>query len=277
MCFGVRDAITAARATAADGPVTAFGDLVHNERVRADLAASGVDQVRDLDAVHGRRVMITAHGVSDELAAALHQRASAVLDATCPLVRRAHTALRLLVERGAYPVVIGRPGHVEVRGLIGDYAEASVVFGPGDVARLPDRNRYGVVAQTTQPHHRVLMLVDRIRRHQPTAEVRFVDTVCGPTRDRQQAVATLARRCTVLVIVGSATSNNTRELVATARRAGVATERVNGPDDLAVDQFASDDVVGLTAGTSTPDEVFAAVEDRLRVFAGWFAMAAEST
>ncbi len=95
-----------------------------------------------------------------------------------------------LVSAGYFPVVIGQAGHVEVRGLTEDFPGAIVIGETADIAQLPEKARYGVVSQTTQPIERVRTLVAEIRRAHPRAEVRFADTVCKPTKDRQTRAAT---------------------------------------------------------------------------------------
>src|SRR6266436_7112267 len=186
MCFGVRDAIAQAVDLAEQGPLTILGELVHNPLVRERLRAQGVaegslDQTRSTS----QRVMITAHGASDSKRALWRERGFEVVDGTCPLVHHAHEQLKRLVVAGYFPVVIGKRGHVEVRGLTEDFPEACVVDLAGDVSKLPRRERYGVIAQTTQPTDRVSALLAEIRRQNPKIEVRFVDTVCKPTKDRQ--------------------------------------------------------------------------------------------
>ena len=127
-----------------------------------------------------------------------------VLQATCPLVRVAHRSVLKLVREGYYPVIIGKRDHVEVRGLTGDLGEFDVVLEDEDVFQLRPRARFGVAAQTTQPIDRVRRLVALIGRRFPASEVRFIDTVCQPTKQRQHAAVELAQRCDVIVVIGGA-------------------------------------------------------------------------
>jgi 4-hydroxy-3-methylbut-2-enyl diphosphate reductase len=162
ICFGVRDAIAQAEKLAAAGPLTILGELVHNPVVRERLSALGVEEASTQPNEPAKigKLMFTAHGVSDRVREAWRESGHSIADATCPLVRRAHTHLQALVAAGYFPVVIGRPGHVEVRGLTEDFSEAVVIEGPADLASLPPRPRYGIVSQTTQPIDRVRQLVD---------------------------------------------------------------------------------------------------------------------
>lgn len=264
ICFGVRDAIAQAEALTSEAPLTILGELVHNPIVRQRLRAQGAHEgsLHQLTANSGR-VMITAHGASDTRRNAWRNAGFDVADGTCPLVRSAHDQLRQLVLTGFFPVVIGQRGHVEVRGLTEDFPEAVVIENRADVARLPERTRYGVISQTTQPIEFAQSLVSALRERNPAAEVRFVDTICKPTKDRQTALRRLIAQVEVVVIVGGRASNNTRQLVATCLAAGRKAIHIEGPDELNPADFAGIQTVGLTAGTSTLRETVAAAQVRL--------------
>lgn len=268
MCFGVRDAIALAVKAVAGQRLTVLGELVHNESVLEDLRARGIRFCCEVDQVDTPSVMITAHGASDRRWAAARDRGLHVLDATCFLVRTAHVALATLVGEGFHPVVIGRRNHVEVRGLTEDLDAFDVILDDDDVLRLAPRGRFGIVAQTTQPVERVERLVSLIRRRFPHAEVRVADTVCAPTRQRQQAALDLARQCDTVVVIGGAQSNNTRELAATCRAHCPRVFHVQTADGLRAEWLDGARTVGITAGTSTPDAVIDLVEARVRALAG---------
>lgn len=269
MCFGVRDALRATHKASAEAPVTVLGQLVHNPVVSDHLKTLGVrdGDLDDLASADTRDVIITAHGASDRDRKAWQGAGFRVTDTTCPLVHKAHKALALVVAEGFFPVVIGKPGHVEVRGLTGDFPQAVVIEHEDDICRLPFHGRIGVVSQTTQPIDRVRELVQAIETFHPQAEVRFVDTVCQPTKDRQSALEELCRDNEVVVVVGGRNSNNTHQLVAKACQLGAVGYHVEHPADLNPDWFAGVGKVGVTAGTSTLDESVQAVMDRLHQIA----------
>ncbi len=269
MCFGVRDAIAQAVDLAEQGPLTILGELVHNPIVRERLRAQGVAEGSlDQSGATSGPVMITAHGASDAKRAALREHGFHVVDGTCPLVRHAHEQLKRLVAAGYFPVVIGKVGHVEVRGLTEDFPEACVVDFPSDILKLPRRDRYGVISQTTQPIDRVRALVAGIERLYPTSEVRYVDRVCKPTKDRQLALQQLIDVAEVIVVVGGRESNNTRQLVETCRTSDRRAFHIERSDELRFEWFDGISVVGLTAGTSTlretVDAVFRCLEEIAR-------------
>lgn len=267
MCFGVRDAIALARSAAALQPITILGELVHNQAVLDSLRRDGVRMAGSLEEVATPSAMVTAHGASQKAIGAARARGLEVVEATCPLVHHAHRELARLVAGGCHPVVIGQRGHVEVRGMTEDLAACDVVLSEEEVDALAPRERFGVVAQTTQPVAKVRALVERLRQRFPQAEVRFSDTVCQPTKQRQRAAEKLAAACDVVVVVGGANSNNTRELAKTCGLACGRIHQVQGPEELSPEWFRRGDVAGLTAGTSTPDFIIAAVLAKLEAIA----------
>jgi 4-hydroxy-3-methylbut-2-enyl diphosphate reductase len=265
LCFGVRDAINHATDLAREGPLTILGELVHNPVVREQLKRQGVQEGSLDDAQSSSpRVMITAHGASDRQRQKWKQAGYEVADATCPLVRYAHDQLKRLVESGYFPVVIGKVGHVEVRGLTEDFEQAFVFDDVDQLDQLPLHPAYGIISQTTQPIEHVGRMLQAIRLRCPTSKVQFVDTVCRPTKDRQLALRQLIEEADVIVVVGGYYSNNTRQLVQTCRKAGRTTFHVECAEQLESAWFIAAATVGLTAGTSTLPETVTAVHERLR-------------
>jgi 4-hydroxy-3-methylbut-2-enyl diphosphate reductase len=267
MCFGVRDAIALALQEASKQPLTVLGDLVHNETVLAQLRSKGIQFQNEAKSVATPRVMITAHGASDRKLAEAREHGLNVLQATCPLVHSAHRSLKTLVDNGYHPVIIGQRNHVEVRGMTEDLGECDVLLDKENVVNLRGRPRFGVVSQTTQPIEKVRLLVQMLRERFPASEVRFIDTVCQPTKQRQHAAVDLAKQCDVVVVIGGAHSNNTHELVKTCSQFCPRVHHVQTAGDLLPDWFRADDTVGITAGTSTPDLIITGIEQRLREFA----------
>jgi 4-hydroxy-3-methylbut-2-enyl diphosphate reductase len=263
MCFGVRDAIALAREESQKHPLTVLGELVHNETVLSELRARGVKIASHAGVLETEAVMITAHGASQKALKAARARAQTVLEATCPLVHVAHRAVTRLVQEGYHPVLIGKRDHVEVRGMTEDLDDFDVVLSEADVLEMKERPRFGVAAQTTQPIEHVRELVRLIRWRFPQSEVRFIDTVCQPTKQRQHAAVELAQQSDVVVVIGGAQSNNTHELVNTCRRYCAKVYHVQTVQDLCAQWFVGAQTVGLTAGTSTPDPIIDAIESWL--------------
>lgn len=275
MCFGVRDALRMAQGVAQPWQVSILGELVHNPLVNAALARQGFDvrgeqvtplMIRGVPATLRDTVLITAHGVSDRRRAALRASGKELIDTTCPLVRRAHRAAVKLAEAGYHVVVIGQRGHVEVAGLTGDLPSFTVVENVRE-ARPLGALRLGVIAQTTSFERDVEAILAALRAANPQAEMRFVDTVCQPTRQRQRALEELLGQVEVMVVVGGRHSNNTRKLVEHCLSRGVRALHVEGPGELQPALLAGAEHIGVTAGTSTLPETLAAVRAELEALA----------
>jgi 4-hydroxy-3-methylbut-2-enyl diphosphate reductase len=265
MCFGVRDALELAQAQRDPDRTTIQGELVHNEEILRRLRRRGFHmqpEARGRQLPKTPKVLVTAHGISDRERKQLEGAGHQLVDTTCPLVVHVHDTARDLQAAGYHVLVIGKPGHVEVRGIVGDLSHFHVVDDPAKVERYP-YDRLGVVCQSTFMADRARAILAAIEARNPGAEVRFVDTICEPTKQRVRAVRELSRRVRVVVVVGGRNSNNTRQLAAMCTASGCSTHHVQGPGDLRLHWFRGVRVVGLTAGTSTLPETIDDVEAAL--------------
>jgi 4-hydroxy-3-methylbut-2-en-1-yl diphosphate reductase len=256
MCFGVRDALRATQLVDDPTLVTIHGELVHNPRVASQLGKAGFRQSREDSrdaAVNTPLVLITAHGVSNAERQRLAAANRELIDTTCPLVRRAHDAAQALGAEGRHVLLVGKAGHVEVRGIVEDLDSYDVIETPDEVGSYESR-RLGIVCQTTMPPDVFRDVCARVRRRNPLADVRVIDTVCRPTKLRQLSVLDLVRRVDAVVVVGGRNSNNTRWLVKVCGEHGTPALHVESAEDLDPAWFADVRTVGLTAGTSTLDE-----------------------
>ncbi|HEX6810272.1 MAG TPA: 4-hydroxy-3-methylbut-2-enyl diphosphate reductase [Planctomycetota bacterium] len=252
MCFGVRDALSTLERVARPDEVTIHGELVHNGEVLSMLDRRGFQRSPEAarDVPQTPVVLVTAHGISARERNRLVGAGKQIVDTTCPLVQKAHELAQQLQSEGRRVVVIGRRDHVEVRGIVEDLRDPIVVGGPGDVATWPEKH-LGVVSQTTTQVAAADAIVAAIRAANPQADVLVVDTICSPTKARIAALDALLPRIDALVVVGGHDSNNTKQLVARAERAGVPTLHVESARELDAHWFLGRRVVGLTAGTST--------------------------
>ncbi|MBT9585900.1 4-hydroxy-3-methylbut-2-enyl diphosphate reductase [bacterium] len=263
MCFGVEDAISIAHSLSQPEKVTVLGEIVHNRQVQHDLQNRGFHSQPEDQRQHlpdTEAVMVTAHGISQ----AYRQRLAGkdIIDTTCPLVARVHkTALRL-VKEGFRLVLVGKPGHVEVLGISEDFADTVVL---PSVESVPAGlgPRLAILAQTTTPADLFAEVSRQVERLHPDSEILRSDTICRPTKDRQAAIGQLLSKVDALVVVGGSNSNNTLRLVEQAQRRGLPSIRVERPEELQARWFRGINVVGLSAGTSTPRSAIEAVHRRL--------------
>ncbi len=265
MCFGVKDALHAVRSVPDPTEVTIHGELVHNPSVITQLREAGFQQSpEDHRRATARTplVLITAHGVSNAERRRLIAAYAGLIDTTCPLVSRMHDAALALQAEGRHVLLIGTPGHVEVRGIVGDLYHCDIVADASEVRGYGHR-RLGVVCQTTMPPEVVADVCTRIRRHNPRADIRVIDTVCQPTKLRQRALLELVRRVHAVVVVGGRRSNNTRRLLQLCHDQRMPALQVESADELDPEWFGDARTVGLTAGTSTLDKTIDEVQRAL--------------
>jgi len=265
MCFGVRDALALIDDVDCPEGVTIHGELVHNEQVLARLHARGFQMIRESQ----RRplpvtetVLVTAHGISNAERERLHRAGKRVIDSTCPLVERAHQAAQKLQDEGRHVLVIGKPGHVEVQGIVEDLGSFTVIQSAADVRSYPHL-RLGIMCQTTTPVPLSREIRAAVAQKNPDADIRFIDTICQPTKEHQRALERLLDQVEAVVVVGGRNSNNTLQLVLRCQERGLRAYHVQGPADLHPEWFDGLETVGLTAGTSTLDETIQGVEQAL--------------
>jgi 4-hydroxy-3-methylbut-2-en-1-yl diphosphate reductase len=269
MCFGVRDAIQATADVAHPGDVTIHGELVHNERVLVQLQERGFRMSAESERggmPATPTVLVTAHGISQRERGRLEAAGKHLIDTTCPLVRRVHEAAMKLARADFEIVLIGRPGHVEVQGITEDLESYHVVASVDDVRTwlVP---KLGVICQSTTPPRLAREILAAIEEQNPLSEVRFVNTVCQPTADRQAALEELCALVDAVVVVGGANSNNTRQLANLARDGGVPVWQVQSASDVKPAWFVGCECIGLTAGTSTLDQTVDEVFEALSAIA----------
>jgi 4-hydroxy-3-methylbut-2-enyl diphosphate reductase len=254
MCFGVRDALAVIDKIDDPREVSIHGQLVHNEIVQLRLESRGFaieDEAQWARSVPATpSVLITAHGISEKERQRLESAGKRLIDTTCPLVTRVHQAARALEREGYHLLVIGRRGHVEVEGITEDLDHFDVIESVEDVKAYPWK-RLGIVCQTTATDRHVASIRTAINAQNPDAEIKFIDTVCLPTKEHQRALERLLERSDAVVVVGGRHSNNTRELVARCRERGKPAIHVQSAADLDPAWFRDFATVGLSAGTST--------------------------
>jgi 4-hydroxy-3-methylbut-2-enyl diphosphate reductase len=265
MCFGVRDALEALATIERPRETAIYGELVHNDVVLHQLEMRGFRQMAETqrtELADASRIVITAHGISQRRRQQLVAAGKTLIDTTCPLVARLQRAAQDLARSGAFVVVIGHREHVEVEGIIGDLASFAVVPSIAAVGTYTAA-RLGVVCQTTFPGEQAAAIRRQIAICNPAAEILWVDTICQPTKDRQQALSELIDQVQAVVVVGGRHSHNTLRLADTCRKRGLAAFHVQHAKELIPSWFDRIDTVGLTAGTSTLPETIREVHDRL--------------
>jgi 4-hydroxy-3-methylbut-2-en-1-yl diphosphate reductase len=267
LCFGVRRAMKLLKEAAGKhGRVETLGPLAHNRLLVKAMADLGVEPVDGLDRVQGRVLAITTHGTSPAVLSDIRARHIAIVDTTCPIVRRAQKSARELAETGFEVIVFGEAAHSEVKGLLGwtgRKGRATLDVDELDI-RQNAQARLGIISQTTQiPSAFFAFSGQLIRTLGPVAEeIRLVNTLCQVTQRQQAAAMRLARCVQLMIVIGGRHSANVRHLVETCS-ALVETHLIESTEELDERWLAGKRHIGITAGASTPDEAVEELTVRL--------------
>jgi 4-hydroxy-3-methylbut-2-enyl diphosphate reductase len=265
-CFGVRDAVNLAYETAEDhGDVYMLGHIVHNENVVKDLDEAGAKVVGKLkDVPKGKPIMFRAHGTSTKVWEKAQKQNMNIIDATCPLVKEIHDEVIKLEKEGRKIIIIGDHGHDEVVGIASQIKDSIIVATPDEAQKLRKMKKAGIVSQSTQTIENVQEIINILMTK--VFDLRFVNTICFPTKRNQQQLKDLSEKCDVMVVIGSFTSANSNRLTQLALERNDRSYQVTSADDLNSDWFNESDVVGITAGASTPDNIIKNVTEKIKSF-----------
>lgn len=270
-CHGVKRAVDIAFEAAEgarEGPVVTLGPIIHNPQVVGRLEGLGVRATDSLEGVSEGKVVIRSHGIPKEEKEAALARGLEVVDATCPDVITVHDFAAELDRDGYFVIVVGNKDHPEVRGIL-SYAKAGnivCVKNAREALALKRKRRVGVVSQTTETEENFSEVVAALARRTP--ELRVYNTICGATHARQDAAQDLAGEVDCMVVVGGRNSSNTRHLKDLCEAVNPRTHHIEVADELDPDWFRATDVIGITAGASTPDWIVEEVREKIRSFEG---------
>jgi 4-hydroxy-3-methylbut-2-en-1-yl diphosphate reductase len=267
-CAGVVRAIaTVERALARFGPpVYVRRAIVHNAHVVSRLAAAGAIFVEELDEIpKGAVVVLSAHGVPASVREQATARDLRVVDATCPLVAKVHREVRRFSNLGFDVLLIGHAGHDEVVGTLGQAPTVRLVEDVSDASslRVADPDRVAYVTQTTLSPQDIAPVVDQLRQRFPHLAQPAAADICYATRNRQAAIEWLAGNVDVVLVVGDPTSSNSRHLREAASATGTPAYLIGSVAELRDAWLSNVNDVGVTAGASTPEDLVAAIVDRL--------------
>ncbi|MCL2104543.1 MAG: 4-hydroxy-3-methylbut-2-enyl diphosphate reductase [Kiritimatiellaeota bacterium] len=247
-----------------------LNEIVHNQHVVAQLTAQGMKFVRRLEDIpEGARILFSAHGVSPAVRVAAARRGLRVIDATCPFVEKVHAEVRRFVATEATIICIGHRNHEEVIGVAGEAPDRTIVVENAqevEALDIPPEHPIAVVTQTTLGATQVDAVMDALRKRFTTIASPPHSDICYATRDRQNAVRELAKRCDCVIVLGSANSSNSQRLAETAREGGGTAILISEMTDLDRHDWAPFRTLGITSGASTPeaflDEVVEALVTR---------------
>ena len=268
-CFGVSRSVDMAEKLLKErGSCASFGELIHNEDVVRRLEAGGLRVIQKPDELEaGEHVLIRAHGVSREIYERLEKAGGEVADATCPKVKAIHTIVSRAAAEGRFVIIIGMPKHPEVEGICGWCGERAVFENSQDLEIWLDKNTeyWGkpitVVVQTTQTRNNFTECCNVIKKRCTNAKIS--DTICLATFTRQEEASRLASECDAMVVIGGKHSANSVHLAQICAEQCSNVQFIENARELDMDRLKDADVVGLTAGASTPAWIIKEVRNKM--------------
>tara|TARA_B100001245_G_scaffold212921_1_gene178481 strand:- start:290 stop:1156 length:867 start_codon:yes stop_codon:yes gene_type:complete len=264
-CFGVRDAVNSAYDTSKEyGEVYMLGDIVHNESVVEDLEKNGVKVVSNLKQVpDDKPVLFRAHGTAKEVWKDAEKNKMNIIDATCPLVHEIHKEVKQLDKEGRKIIIIGDHGHDEVIGIASQVQDAIIISTVEEAEKLKKTKKAGIVSQSTQTIENVQDIINILMTK--VFDLRFVNTICFPTKRNQEQIKELSEIVDLMIIIGSFTSANSKRLTQLSLERNKNTYQVTNATEIDVSWFKKNiNSVGISAGASTPDWIIDSVVKKVK-------------
>ena len=265
-CFGVRDAVNLAKKSGNEfQEVYMLGDIVHNETVVDDLNKRGskvVDSLNDIP--EDKPVLFRAHGTDPETWKKAQKKKLNIIDATCPLVTEIHEEIKELESENRMTIIIGDHNHDEVVGIAAQVKDPIIISCVDEAKELGKMKRAGVVSQSTQMIENVQEILNVLS--EKVYDLRFVNTICFPTRRNHDQIKKLSNICDLMIVIGSFTSANSKRLTQLSLERNKNSFQVTCADDINESWFDGIKSVGISAGASTPDNLIEDVIAKVKLF-----------
>jgi 4-hydroxy-3-methylbut-2-enyl diphosphate reductase len=255
-------------------PLYVFHEIVHNDYIIAELKKKGVIFIEDLEDVpSGSHLVFSAHGVSKELEKAAEKRQLQVIDATCPLVKKNHQKAEKWEAEGKTIILIGHKKHPETIGTLGQLSKPAIIIEDSDDARTlsvtENKNKnFAYLTQTTLSLDDTEEIIKILKGKLPGLQDCGVGDICYATGERQKAVKKLAKKCDLILVIGSPKSSNSNRLREVAEKCGTRSLLINQVSELNLDSFDNLHAIGISAGASAPECLVEELLEKLKE-KGW--------
>ncbi|MBC8312630.1 MAG: 4-hydroxy-3-methylbut-2-enyl diphosphate reductase [Candidatus Cloacimonetes bacterium] len=263
-CFGVKRAVNISlETTKLKEKVVTFGPIIHNPQMVSYLKKCGVGFVNEIDDIVDETVIIRSHGITAQDYKKLLKKRVEIVDATCPIVKKAQDFAKKLTQDGFRLVILGEKNHPEVKALL-SYVDdnAIVISGPEKKISLQENQKIGLIAQTTQIEEKFEQLAVRLLKS--CKELYVVKTICNATFIRQAETKELAKNVDVLFVVGGKNSANTARLAEIARAENCKTYHIETAAEIEEKSLKNINYLGIAGGASTPDWIIEDVKRRIK-------------
>ena len=268
-CFGVNRAINMVENLVAENKkVATLGLIIHNQKVVNNLKQKGVLTVDEPNPDLGYDVLvIRSHGVSEEVEEKIKQIGDYV-DATCPKVSNIHKIVSKASQNGDTVLIAGDRKHPEVLGILGRIKTKHYIF--DSLEELQElinshkelmQNPLTAVCQTT--FNATIWTKCQKYLKKVCTNVSIFDTICKATALRQQEADELSKICDLMIVIGDTHSSNTSKLKDVCLNNCKKTILIEDASQLPISLVESADVIGVTAGASTPDAIIKEVLNKM--------------
>lgn len=263
-CFGVQNAIEKASNTASmQGKVFTYGPIIHNNQVVEDLKSKGINVINEIEDVDKDfNIIVRSHGISKEEYERLSARGAHIIDATCPYVKHIHKIVEEKCNSGYKIIIIGDPSHPEVKGVNGWCNNSGIIINcEEDINQINTNERLCIVSQTTFSQEKWHYLVSKIIKL--SKEILIYNTICSATQLRQNEALELSKKVDAMIVIGGQDSSNSRKLYEICKNSCKKTMFIETESDLNLHDLEEANIVGITAGASTPDYIIKNVIDKI--------------
>lgn len=261
-CFGVKKALDRINTIKNKKDVYVLGKLIHNPQVIDELKKQGVKFVEDVNEVREGTLVISAHGVSDEVIGKAKEKGLRIIDTTCPLVKNVHNITKNLERQGYRVIIFGDKEHTEVKGIKGNLHNPVIISDVSELDCLED-GKYALVSQTTQDVAKFNEVGEKLKKK--VKDLIISDTICSATKLRQENAMKAAQEVELMIVIGGYNSANTKRLRDICSKI-TETRHIERADELRKEWFKGKEEVGVSAGASTPDKVIKEVIENIKSF-----------
>ncbi|WP_026487603.1 4-hydroxy-3-methylbut-2-enyl diphosphate reductase [Caldanaerobius polysaccharolyticus] len=264
-CFGVKRAIESIDKLLEQriGWICTYGPIIHNPQVVEHYENMGVKVANSIDDIPpGSNVIIRTHGISSKEYRLIQQKGCKVFDKTCPFVKKVQRIVMEYHQKGYTIIIVGDPQHPEVKGVNGWCEGTAIILDSVERAReIPCLEKGCVVSQTTMAYEK-WENINQVLRTKIKDMVAF-NTICDATYQRQKEAEDLAKRVDVMIVIGGLNSSNTKKLADLCRKHCERTYHIESKEQLPLNKLEKSDIIGITAGASTPDWIINSIVDEL--------------
>ncbi|MCF7916378.1 MAG: 4-hydroxy-3-methylbut-2-enyl diphosphate reductase [Candidatus Omnitrophica bacterium] len=265
-CIGVKKALEIAKNSAkSNQQIYMLGDIVHNEEVIKDMQKIGIKKINRLASGKNKTILIRAHGAPKSIHKSAKKYGYKIIDATCPMVKEIHKIAQNQEKKGYTIIVIGDKNHDEVKGIVGQLNKQAIVISPNlpiKSKQFKNIDKAAIVTQSTQNIEKVKKIVDKINKYIP--DLKFINTICGPTQQKQNEIKNIAKNNEIVLIIGSKMSANTKRLYQISKNINFRTYWIENKNNIQLSWLEGINSVGIAAGASTPENIINSTVEKIK-------------